>query len=232
MTPSLSPGADRLAFTRIDRDENHAIWIASLSGGSPVRLTNATEEGEFGGAWSPDGSRLVYLLYRNGRTSLMVVKSSGEAAPVVISENVGISGLPQWSPDGQSISFFDQPNVNADGNWVLISPDGKTQRNVGEPQAVALTFSSDSQHLYGIRRDKDHHYLFSLEIATRQEKIIGDIGKDFAPGSYLNPGIRLSLSPDGTHVLYPALRFTSSLWMLEGFDPPGWAMELREMLPW
>ncbi len=232
MTPSLSPGADRLSFTRIDRDERHEIWLSSLSGGSPVRLTNDTQEGEFGGAWSPDGNRLVYLLYRNGSASLMVVKTSGEATPVAIRENVGIGRLPQWSPDGQWIVFYNEPDPNIDGNWILISPDGKTERTVGEPQAGALTFSSDSQHLYGFRPEQDHNYLFSLDIASGREKLLGDIAKDFAPHSYLNPGIRLSLSPDGTRVLFPSLRYTSSLWMLEGFDPPGWAMELREMLPW
>jgi eukaryotic-like serine/threonine-protein kinase len=232
MTPSLSPGADRLSFTRIDRDEHHTIWIASLSGGPPVRLTNAPEEAEFGGAWSPDGSRLAYLQYRNGSVSLMVVKTSGEAAPTVIRENLGDIRLPEWSPDGQWISFLDRPDANMNGNWALISPDGKNHRSIGEPKAIALTFSSDSQRLYGIRPDQDHNYLFSLDIASGREKLIGDIGRDFTPGSYLNPGVRLSLSPDGTHVLFPSMRFSSSLWMLEGFDPPGRAMELREMLPW
>jgi len=52
------------------------------------------------------------------------------------------------------------------------------------------------------------------------------------PISYSNPGIRLSLSPDGKSILYPSIRRTSSLWMMEGFDRPGWVDQLREMLPW
>lgn len=103
---------------------------------------------------------------------------------------------------------------------------------VGESKALDLTFSSDSRRVYGVRPDQDHNYLFSVDVAGGQEKIIGDIGKDFTPRSNLTPGLRLSLSPDGKSILFPSLRQTSSLWMLEGFDPPGWAMELREMLPW
>jgi hypothetical protein len=58
------------------------------------------------------------------------------------------------------------------------------------------------------------------------------VGKDFTPASYSNPGIRLSLSPDGKSIIFPAMRRSSSLWMLEGFDPPGYLARLREMVPW
>jgi hypothetical protein len=95
-----------------------------------------------------------------------------------------------------------------------------------------MTFSADSKRLYGIRVDQDRRTLYSLDIATKEEKTIGEIGKDFTPSSYNNPGVRLSLSPDGKSILYPALRVSSSLWMLEGFDQPGWLDQLREMMPW
>lgn len=38
--------------------------------------------------------------------------------------------------------------------------------------------------------------------------------------------------PNGMSVLFPINRRNGSLWMLEGFDQPGWANELRETLPW
>jgi Tol biopolymer transport system component len=158
----------------------------------------------------------------------MVVKTSGEATPAVLREKIG-NGLPAWSSDGQWITFQDQSDA---AGWSLISPDGKTVRTYGEPKAIQVTFSADSKLLYGIRIDKDRRTLFSIDISTKAEKTIGDVGKDFAPGTYLNPGIRLSLSPDGKSILYPALRDASSLWMLEGFDPPGLLDRLQEMRPW
>jgi hypothetical protein len=51
-------------------------------------------------------------------------------------------------------------------------------------------------------------------------RTIGDVGSEFAPGSYLNPGIRFSLSPDGGSILYPSRINRTSLWMLEGFEKP------------
>jgi hypothetical protein len=100
----------------------------------------------------------------------------------------------------------------------LISPDGKTVRALGVADAIEMTFSKDSRLLYGIRRDQKRVRLFSLDIETRAVKNIGDLAKDFVPYSYLGPGIRLSLSPDGKSILYPALRNSASLWMLEGFE--------------
>jgi len=238
MTPALSPGADRVIYARVERDQSHSNWISSVSGGPPVRLTNTEKAVEEGGAWSLDGSRFAFIQNRNGVFSLMVVQTGGEATPTVLREKLGWDFLPQWSPDGRWIAFFERPpGKTIGGSWNLISPDGKTVRslaaaNGGEPTVAALTFSADSQRLYGIRPEQDHNYLFSIDIASDQEKIIGDVGKDFTPNSYLSPGVRLSLSPDGKSLLFPSFRSNYSLWMLEGFDLPGWAMQLRERLPW
>lgn len=226
-TPDLSPGADRVVYSRFNTDQQFENWISSVSGGPPVRLTNTKGIFERGGSWSPDGRSIVYWQIHNHVTSLMIVRTTGEAVPVSLRENVGVA-LPEWSPDGQWITFMDRPE---NGGWGLISPDGKTVRTYGEPKTIQMTFSADSKRLYGIRIDPDRRTLYSLDIATKEEKTIGEIGKDFTPSSYDNPGIRLSLSPDGKSILYPAQRGSSSLWMLEGFDQPSWLDELREIIP-
>ena len=243
LTPALSPGADRVIYKRVDQDLNGVDWISSVSGGSPVRLTNVNGGVEDGGVWSPDGGRFAYIQVRNGVDSLMVAKTNGEATPVVLRDDLRAIQLPDWSPDGKWITFFEQREGDpVGGSWKLISADGKTVRslagaNGGKLPAASLAFSRDSQHLYGIRSEQDHNYLFSIDIPAgnvenSREKIIGDVGKDFSPKSYLTPGVRFSLSPDGARILFPSFRLNSNLWMMEGFEPPGWIMELREMLPW
>lgn len=229
LLPALSPQADRLVYTRAS--DNQENWISSVSGGPPVRLTNAKGVIERGGSWSPDGRRIVYWQFRNGSVSVMVVKTTGEATPVTLYEKVG-DPLPEWSPDGQWILFYDPRGDSGSAGWTLISPDDKTLRTYGQPKAIQMTFSADSKILYGIRVDGDRRTLFSLDIASKELKSIGDIGKDFTPSSYSNPGVRLSLSPDGKSILYPVMRQSSSLWMMEGFDQPGWRDLLRETMPW
>ncbi|SPE36802.1 hypothetical protein SBA3_250018 [Candidatus Sulfopaludibacter sp. SbA3] len=226
-TPALSPGADRLVYTRWDKDQQYQNWISSVSGGPPVRLTATRDVVERGGSWSPDGRSIVYWEYRNGVASVMVVGTTGEAAPVALRQGVG-NPLPEWSPDGQWIRFLEP----GDAGWTLISPDGKTLRSFGELTTIQMTFSSDSKRLYGIRVAPDRCVLYSLDIANKEEKIIGDLSRDFTPASYTNPAIRLSLSPDGKSILFPAMRRSSSLWMLEGFDQPGWVDDWRERMPW
>ncbi len=226
--PTLSQQADRVLYTRGTGGSNDQFnWISSLSGGPAVRLTNAKDVIERGGSWSPDGSRIVYWQFRNGLISIMLVRTAGEASPTVLVEKAG-SPLPEWSPDGEWIKFLDPKDGTS---WTLISPDGKTQRSFGEPNTVQMTFSADSKRLYGIRVEPDRRTLFSLDIATKEVKTIGEISKDFTPSNYNNPGIRLSLSPDGKSILYPAKRENSSLWMMEGFAQPGWADQLRAMIP-
>jgi Tol biopolymer transport system component len=214
-------------YTRRDNIQHFQNWISAVSGGPPVRMTNEKEAVERGGAWSPDGASIAYWEYGNGVPSLRVVKSTGEATPVTLHQSAA-NMLPDWSPDGQWISFRDAAD---DVGWGVISPDGKAIRTFGEPNTVQMTFSSDSKHLYGIRLEANRCVLYSLDIGSKDKKIIGEISKDFTPASYSNPAIRLSVSPDGKSILYPAIRRNSSLWMLEGFDQPGWVEVLRELIP-
>jgi Tol biopolymer transport system component len=224
-TPALSPQADRVMYGRVDTELHFQNWISSVSGGPPVRLTNAKYDVERGGAWSPDGSTIVYWLAHNAQADLMIVKASGEAAPALLRAKIG-NPLPDWSPDGRWISFADMQG------WHLISPDGKTVRDLGDLNAGQITFSADSKLIYGIRAKDDKRTLFSMDIETKATKNIGEIARDFTPSSYSNPGTRLSLSPDGKSILYPAFLRSNSLWMLEGFETPGWRDRFREMVPW
>ena len=212
MGPSLTPTADRLTYTRIATGEA-VLWISSTAGGSPVRLTNVSSGYEYLGAWSPDGRRVAYLQSNKEIHSLMICKTSGQATPIELRSKIA-EALPDWSPDGEWIVFEDE------AGWHLITPDGKSARALGQMKTAHLTFSKDGKTLYGIRAEGDHRFLFSFAIATNQVKTIGDVGPDFTPLSYLTPGIRFSLSPDGKSILYPTASSNESLWMLEGFDVP------------
>ena len=76
--------------------------------------------------------------------------------------------------------------------------------------------------LYGLREDGDRELLFSVDVATGVEKVIGDVGRAYQPSSDLNPGIRFSLAPDGKTFVYAVDQTTSNLWLMEGFAPePG-----------
>ena len=223
MNPALSPGADRVVYGRPAPD-GVDLWISSVSGGAPVRLTNEANVTEFGGCWLPDANRLAYLRFVDGKWDLAVVRASGDAAPEVIRHDIG-NRLPACSPDGRWIAFLES-------GLHLISPDGKTVRDLGSFGAFQFTFSKDSRLLYGIRLKDGRPQLFSLDIKTKNQKVIGEFDKDLRPSTYVNPGVQLSLSPDGKSILFSSVRHNTSIWMMEGFDPPRWTERLREMLSW
>jgi Tol biopolymer transport system component len=214
MNPALSPDGSRLAVGQRSPKGQHAIWIVSIAGGTPVRLTNDSGI-EVMAAWSPDGARIVYSRRQEGVVSIMIAKTNGQATPVELARTALNFQLPDWSPTGEWIVYPSAP-----GSWSLISPDGKEKRDLGKIATPHLTFSKDGRTLYGIRAEGDHQYLFSLPIASGQMKTIGDVGSEFAPRSSLTPGVRFSVSPGGDSILYPTFSTKRGLWMLEGFDQP------------
>ena len=227
MNPSLSPDGDRVIYARIDNLGAARLWISSLSGGAPVRLTNTDTDtsGEYGGSWSPDGSHFVYWQEQAGKGSLMMVKTSANAAPVVLREGVN-SALPDWSPTGDSITFPD------DKGWNLVSPDGKNSKSLGKTHVAYLAFSKSGKLLYGIQWNDQgsNRTLFSLDLATLKLKVIKELSTDLWPGTSAWPGIRFSLAPDGKSFVYSTATNRKDLWMLTGYRQPGWWGRISDAL--
>ena len=145
----------------------------------------------------------------------MKVKTSGQDVPVLLKADINLTnnGIPIWSPAGDWIEYNDQGEN-------LISPDGKMMRSFGNLQADGCTFSRDGRQLYCLRVDTDHETLFSVDINTKTQKVIGRLDAEFRPASNLSPAVRLSLSPDGKNIAYSHSRsVVSNLWLLEGFAP-------------
>jgi len=208
MAPALSPRADRVIYLRIEGRRSPGLWISSVNGGTPIQLTNDTI-GKLPGAWSPDGAWFVFPRTEDGRLSLMKVKTTGQASAILLKPERSDGGVPTWSPTGEWILYGTE----------LISPDGKVTREIGDHHSPHYVFSHDSKLLYGMRQEGERQLLFSIDLATGRERIIGEVRPALPPASNLTPSIRFSLSPDGKRVIYGSGTFKSNLWILAGFKP-------------
>jgi Tol biopolymer transport system component len=216
--PALSQEGDRLIYGRIDNAGVIRLWVSSLAGGSPVRLTNSPPAiaAENASNWSPDGKEYVYLQSHDDKADLMTVRTSGNASPVVLRRNVLWYFLPEWSPTGEWITFRDDEGVE------LISPNGKNLKSLGKLQTSYMAFSKDGKKLYGIKFEEGKSLLFSVDPTTLKTKVIKEIAKEWVPNDDLWPSIRFSLAPDGKSLVYAVSKNQEDLWMLQGYRQPGW----------
>jgi serine/threonine protein kinase len=223
--PSLSPEGDRLIYGMVDADGVTKLWISSLAGGAPVRVTNSSRDGiEFTGDWSPDGKQYVFQQQLHGNLDLMLVRTNGNATPVAIRRIPELLFLPAWSPTGEWITFKDE---NGEG---LLSPTTRTEKHLGKLDVEALGFAKDGKKLYGIHRAEGHLQLFSVDPATNKVTVIKELGDEWEPDDDLFPAIRFSLAPDGKSFVYAVSKTWNDLWMLEGFRQPDWTDRLRSAL--
>ncbi len=130
MGPVPSPDGARVVYVLIDSETGaNNLWMTAVSGGAPLRLTNEIAASEFPGSWSPDGAWFVYLAMHGGKSDLMKVKTSGQAAPAVLKAGVSANVVPVWSPAGDWIAFHDPYEKLISPRWRLGTRPGQSRRD-------------------------------------------------------------------------------------------------------
>ena len=135
---SYSPDGSRLVFVRGD-DENGAfgIFVTNLDGSGVHRISppGALIDDFDGGAWSPDGSTILFEVRASEEhhSSIWAVSPEG-GAPYELSIDPACGGLlsdpdsagcfdPAWSPDGSKIVFA-RSNASGEANLFIVNADG------------------------------------------------------------------------------------------------------------
>ncbi len=106
---SMAPDESKIAYTveRMDKKENKYfsnIFIYDLKEAGTTQFTFG-DHSDGSAAWSPDGSKIVFLSTRDKKTGLYIMPVSGGAEQKLIEIDGAISNI-NWVENGKSLVFM------------------------------------------------------------------------------------------------------------------------------
>ena len=117
--PSVAPDAKRLVLISYRGPGLRSqVWTYGLPSG-PFRQLTETAEGAYDPAWSPDGTRIAYVVRDKGRHDVWVMGADGSDARQVT--DAGACRAPCWSPDGQYLAYLSMAGGAFD-LWAVPAP--------------------------------------------------------------------------------------------------------------
>jgi TolB protein len=128
----------RVVFSR-GNGEAREIWLVDFDGGGLRRITRNGSLNLLP-RWSPDGSKLCYTSYWQGRQRLLILDgATGKSQKVA--EYDGLNLGAQWSPDGQELVLT--LSHEGDAEIYRIRPDGRIVQRVSFSSAIEASPAFD-----------------------------------------------------------------------------------------
>ena len=114
MAGRWSPDGQQIAFMS-PKEGNYGIYVASVTGGFPRRLTTEDSD-DIAPSWSSDGRSVYFGSNRSGRSELYRMSMEGGEA-VQLTTNGGT--IASESPDGRFVYFAkgNPPRGDSSGIW-------------------------------------------------------------------------------------------------------------------
>jgi Tol biopolymer transport system component len=202
--PAISPGGRRIALSvRIDR---RRVLYVMRDDGSDLRALSDALALSGSPAWTPDGRFIPSAAEKDGTPQLVNIPLDGSAPVPLVQE---YSTDPAWSPDGRAVIYsgadigttFPIKSAHLDGSATILPPLTLTRG------ARHLAFFGGRPALVLLRGAIGHKNLWLLDLETKHERALTNVGADFAITDF-------DVSPDGEHAVVERAQERSNIVLL------------------
>jgi DNA-binding winged helix-turn-helix (wHTH) protein/Tol biopolymer transport system component len=195
---SWSPDGRRIAYAW-NRDGNFDIWVQSIDGGDPMRVTSSPAD-ETQPAWSPDGQRLVLRSEDDGGGLFTVDLKGG---PV---RRIAADGRrPAWMPNGREVVFVDSDMPRA--AFIVAADGGEAPRRILENELSRTIWIASAIHPEGRISVFGPGVAAGFFVADRTHSRMNAVDTSAAaPLGLLEPDVirNISWNPTGTALIVEA----------------------------